>query len=47
MGRIVLIVVGDARAYSGTSSQYFGKNSKAEVRLTICLASGGKQKKIT
>ena len=27
MGCIVLIVVGDARAYSGASSRYFSKNN--------------------
>ena len=31
MGCIVLIVVGNARAYFGASSRYFGKNSTDEV----------------
>ena len=30
MGCIVLTVVGNARAYSGASSRYFGKNSSKE-----------------
>ena len=35
MGCIVLIVVGDARAYSGPSSRYFGADC-IEVRATSC-----------
>ena len=34
MGCIVLIVVGDARAYSNTSLQYFGNDSKSN-RLNL------------
>jgi hypothetical protein len=30
MGCIVLIVVGDAGAYFGASSRYFGKNSNSK-----------------
>src|SRR6266702_7977288 len=43
MGCIVLIVVGDARAYSGTSSRYFGKNSNSHS-TTMHMYSGPAQK---
>ena len=36
MGCIVLKVVGDARAYSGASSRYFGKNSTPLVPEYFC-----------